>query len=133
MIREVQMILIVLQSHCWNNIMILQGAEAGKMPDGQIMFSPRLGIHYDLNGDNTTILRGGLGIFTSRIPYVWPGGAYVNNGLTIGGLDEGDISGDISFRPDINNQYTDANFSTPSGQVDLFVADFKFHNCLEQV
>jgi hypothetical protein len=35
-----------------------------------------------LNGDRVTQFRGGLGIFTSRLPLVWPGGAYNNNGVS---------------------------------------------------
>ena len=31
-----------------------------------------------------TQIRGGVGIFTSRVPLVWPGGTYNNNGITAG-------------------------------------------------
>jgi hypothetical protein len=44
-------------------------------------YSPRVGFNYDLNGDRVTQFRGGLGIFYSRLPLVWPGGAYNNNGV----------------------------------------------------
>ncbi len=105
---------------------VANDVEAGKAPDGQIMISPRLGFEYDLVGDRSTILRGGLGIFTSRIPFVWPGAMFNNNGLTLGGVDEGDINGPVEFIADIDKQYTNPNFSVPSGQVDLFVKDFKY-------
>ena len=104
----------------------LSDAEAGKAPQGQLMLSPRLGFNYDVQGNNSTILRGGLGVFTSRIPFVWPGGMFTNNGITIGGLNERDINGDIVFIDDINGQYTNENFTVPSGQVDLFAGDFKY-------
>jgi len=104
----------------------IENAEGGSLPQGQLMFSPRLGFNYDVKGDQRTTLRGGLGIFTSRVPFVWPGGAYTNNGVTIGGVNERNIDGDIDFRPDIQNQYTNANFTVPSGQVDLFAKDFKY-------
>jgi hypothetical protein len=48
-------------------------------------YSPRVGFNYDLNGDRVTQFRG-LGIFTSRLPLVWPGGAY-NNGVSQGAID----------------------------------------------
>lgn len=99
---------------------------AGSAPDGQLMFSPRAGFEYDFHGNRSMVLRGGLGIFTSRIPFVWPGAMFNNNGLSIGSVSEGDIEGDIEFRPDINNQYTNPDFTVPSGQVDLFVEDFKY-------
>ncbi len=106
------------------------GIESGVAPDGQLMVSPRVGFEYALDGARNTILRGGVGIFTSRIPFVWPGGMYTNNGLTIGSVNEADLSGDfpngIPFESDPNNQYTNPNFSVPNGQVDIFVKDFKY-------
>lgn len=105
---------------------IAEGAEAGSAPDGQIMFSPRIGFTYDLNGDGLNMLRGGAGIFTSRIPFVWPGAMFNNNGLTQGQVRHGDIDGDVFFNPDWDNQPTNPNFTIPSGQMDLFVKDFKY-------
>ncbi|MCB0553394.1 MAG: TonB-dependent receptor [Phaeodactylibacter sp.] len=104
---------------------VAKNVEAGKAPDGQLMFSPRLGFNYDIKGDRSTVLRGGLGIFTSRIPFVWPGAMFSNNGLTLGRVDERSIP-TVNFIPDIQKQYTDPNFAIPSGQVDLFTKDFKY-------
>lgn len=109
---------------------IAEGVKAGSAPDGQIMFSPRFGFEYDMNEDRKTIIRGGIGIFTSRIPFVWPGAMFNNNGLTQGFVDERGITGPVSFRADINNQYTNPNFKVPSGQMDLFVKDFKYPQVL---
>lgn len=104
----------------------LGGARAGQAPQGQLMWSPRVGFNYDINGNSKNILRGGVGVFTSRIPFVWPGAMFNNNGLSIGGLDEDDVDGDIFFEPNINEQLTNPNFSVPAGQMDLFVEDFKY-------
>jgi hypothetical protein len=101
---------------------IAKDIEGGKAPDGQLMFSPRIGFSYDFNRDNRTVLRGGLGVFTSRIPFVWPGAMFNNNGLTIGFAG----AAPNGFQANINNQYTNPDFSVPSGQVDLFVKDFKY-------
>lgn len=105
---------------------VAENVRGGEAPDGQIMFSPRFGFNYTLDSETPAVLRGGLGVFTSRIPFVWPGAMFSNNGLNIGSVDEGDIAGPVNFRPDVNNQYTNPNFSTPSGQVDLFTEDFKY-------
>ncbi|MBK8955705.1 MAG: TonB-dependent receptor [Saprospiraceae bacterium] len=105
--------------------------ESGKVPDGQLMFSPRVGFLYDVNNNKKTIIRGGVGLFTSRIPFVWPGSIYTNNGLTLGRVTQSDIPGGAIFRSDVNNQYSNPNFKVPSGQYDLFVKDFKYPQVLK--
>lgn len=104
----------------------LQGARGGQAPSGQLMLSPRLGFNYDVNNNNRTILRGGLGIFTSRVPFVWPGGMYTNNGITVGGFNNFQVNFPIEFIADIDEQYTNPNITVPSGQIDLFTEDFKY-------
>jgi len=108
------------------NYDIARDITPGQAPEGQLMVSPRVGFTYDINDDDKYIIRGGAGLFTSRIPFVWPGAMFSNNGLNIGVVNEDDLPGPIDFRPDINNQYVNPNFTTPSGQLDLFVDDFKY-------
>ena len=50
-------------------------------PTGNMLWSPRLGFNYDVNGDQQTILRGGIGIFSGRPPYVWVSNAFGNTGV----------------------------------------------------
>jgi len=46
--------------------------------DDKLLLSPRLGINWDIKGDNTQQLRGGFGIFTGRLPFVWIGNQVQN-------------------------------------------------------
>ena len=50
----------------------LQGARVGQSIDATALFAPRLGFNWDVNGEGTTQVRGGIGVFTSRLPLVWP-------------------------------------------------------------
>ncbi|MGC4234313.1 MAG: TonB-dependent receptor [Niabella sp.] len=43
----------------------------GTLPKTAAMFSPRFGFNYDVVGDRSVVVRGGTGVFTGRIPYVW--------------------------------------------------------------
>ncbi len=114
----------------------LQGARVGKPIKSQIHVSPRLGINWDVNGDNSTQIRGGIGVFTSRIPLVWPGGAYNNNGVSIGSVDERDFTNrEVFFNADPANQPI-GNGAAPGsgqlgGQIDLFAPDFKLPQTLK--
>ena len=57
------------------------GVDTRSSPSGNILWSPRLGFNYDVGGRQETILRGGVGIFSGRPPYVWVSNAYGNTGL----------------------------------------------------
>lgn len=41
------------------------------LPKTRAMMSPRIGFNYDITGDRKYVLRGGTGIFTGRVPFVW--------------------------------------------------------------
>jgi hypothetical protein len=43
------------------------------LPNNEPLISPRVGFNWDVNGDQTTQLRGGSGLFTGRFPFVWIG------------------------------------------------------------
>ncbi|MEI7828337.1 MAG: TonB-dependent receptor [Prolixibacteraceae bacterium] len=41
------------------------------LPQSKVMLSPRVGFNYNLKEDRSLVLRGGTGIFTGRVPFVW--------------------------------------------------------------
>jgi hypothetical protein len=55
--------------------------DTGITPDGNMLWSPRLGVNYDLSGHGRTFLRGGIGLFAGRPAYFWLREAYFRTGL----------------------------------------------------
>jgi hypothetical protein len=53
----------------------------GKLPVQKVLLSPRVGFNWDLYGDRSLQIRGGTGIFTGRVPYVWIVGQAGNSGM----------------------------------------------------
>ncbi|MBK6966562.1 MAG: TonB-dependent receptor [Bacteroidales bacterium] len=112
----------ILEEAGWD----LEGAKTGQTPDVAIMFNPRVGFNYDVKGDQSFQIRGGAGLFTSRIPYVWPGASFQNNAVMTGGMRiTAAGSPELVFNPDWDNQPS-VPPTQPSGQVDIFAKEFKF-------
>lgn len=111
-----------------DNNRLAKGARGGKAPDGQFMWSPRVGFTYSTMNDWNMVVRGGVGVFTSRIPFVWPGAMFNENGVTRGAVSLSNLPGALytGFRGDINNQYVHPNIALPQGDISLFTKDFKY-------
>ncbi|PWS30291.1 TonB-dependent receptor [Pedobacter paludis] len=45
--------------------------DTGVLPANKITYSPRFGFNWDVMGDRSLQVRGGTGIFTGRVPFVW--------------------------------------------------------------
>ena len=56
------------------------GTDTGRLPSGNVLWSPRLGVNYDLSGDGDAFLRGGIGLFGGPPPYRWLGNGYRETG-----------------------------------------------------
>jgi hypothetical protein len=100
-------------------------------PSSKLLWSPRIAFRYDVAGDKSTIIRGGTGIFTGRIPFVWLTNMPTNSGVyqaqqVITDLNR--LKG-FTFRPNIN-AYRDSFPSsiTPTVPTNFVLIDpeFKF-------
>jgi outer membrane receptor protein involved in Fe transport len=79
------------------------------LPTDKLLWSPRLGFNWDVTGDKTTQLRGGTGIFTGKLPFVWLGNQ-------VSGADDGFF------------QIMDKNFKWPQVWRSSLGLDHKFEN-----
>lgn len=59
----------------------LRSYDTGVFPKSRLLLSPRVGFRYDVLGDNSLLVRGGTGIFTGRIPFVWLTNIPTNSGM----------------------------------------------------
>lgn len=77
----------------------------GIWPKASALFSPRAGFRWNLYGDNSLIIRGGTGIFTGRIPFVYLTNIPTNSGMyqNSAGIQQGQAGIDMNnylFNPD---------------------------------
>ena len=103
------------------------------------MWSPRVGFRWNIEKEHNMILRGGAGIFTGRIPFVWLSNNFTNTGIQTSvynvygstGLKEGKqntgkLSG-VSLIVDPYKQSENAEkLGTSNQAINVFDKDFKF-------
>ncbi|HEY0245353.1 MAG TPA: TonB-dependent receptor [Mucilaginibacter sp.] len=58
--------------------------DPSQLPKNRVQVSPRIGFNWDVNGDQTTQIRGGSGLFAGSVPFVWISNQASNNGLLFG-------------------------------------------------
>lgn len=102
--------------------------DTGDYPNANILWSPRLGFNWDVTGQARTILRGGIGVFAGRPPYVWMANSFTNTGADyIQVTCSGAATPDFTVDPDA--QPTACRSGTPTavaGEVDYFDPNFKY-------
>jgi hypothetical protein len=99
------------------------------VPNGQVLYSPRIGFNWDVNNDSKVQLRGGTGVFSGRVPFVWISNSYTNNGLIQGGVDQTapTVNGTPTYLPFIrlNPSQIATDYAAPASQINLVSDNFK--------
>jgi len=89
----------------------------GDRPATQYLYEPRFGFNLDLNGDSTTQIRGGSGVFTGKAPAVFLSNAIGNNGVLTGFVDASGSAvgaGGYGFTSNPNQYFIPATPTLPS-------------------
>jgi hypothetical protein len=89
-------------------------------PKTSLAFSPRIGFNWSVDEERNTQVRGGIGIFYGRFPYVWVSNQYSNTGVDFYTV----TSAPPSFIADPYNQPKAAT-GLPTAEVDLTDPNFK--------
>jgi hypothetical protein len=107
------------------------GLRTDEVPSG-VMWSPRAGFNYALGANNTEQIRGGIGLFSGRTPYVWLSNQYGNTGIEFRRITAGfNVNNRIPFVSDATQQptsVTGANAAT--NEIDLIDPDYKYPSLL---
>ncbi|GEO09156.1 TonB-dependent receptor [Segetibacter aerophilus] len=101
------------------------------IPNGQLLWSPRVGFNYDVTGQKSLIIRGGAGIFSGRVPFVWISNQFSNSGLLLNTINVSDntatpaneVNNGNGFQPDPLKQST---LGTAGKTFEADVIDQKF-------
>ncbi|OON67344.1 TonB-dependent receptor [Hymenobacter sp. CRA2] len=108
--------------------------ETDQQPKSRVLFSPRVGFNWDVFDNKRTQLRGGTGIFTSRVPFVWISNQASNNGVQFGSVDLNNSNTTTAstngyyFTPDVDAYRNQLQARGANTQYNLAVTDrnFKF-------
>jgi outer membrane receptor protein involved in Fe transport len=102
------------------------GFDTSATASDSVVISPRVGFNWDPNGDGKQQLRGGIGIFAGRTPYVWVSNGYANTGVETTALT---FNGSIPFNPDPLSQPHNLG-SSGTASVDLIDPNFELPRVL---
>lgn len=93
-------------------------ARVGQNPSAKVLFSPRVGFRWYTNDSHNTLLRGGIGIFTGRVPFVWLSNAFNNTGMESKGttITPEDADGNYTYDAPKLGEYADNPLGAANSQ-----------------
>ena len=99
----------------------------GKLPPTKAYWSPRIGVNWDVAGDQKTQVRGGTGLFSGKPPYVWISNQIGNTGVLYGFLDSNTFGTAYPFNPNPDKYKPAATGGTAASyEVDVTDKNFRF-------
>jgi hypothetical protein len=105
------------------------GIDTSNVPTNQLMISPRLGFNWTPDTSGKDQIRGGIGVFAGRTPFVWISNVYSGAGLGDGTVTKLTAS-NVRFNPDPFSPPTNFPPGTAAVSVDTIDPKFKFPQVL---
>ena len=108
--------------------------DVSAFPGVNPLWSPRLGFNWDVTGSGETQLRGGTGLFSGRLPFVWISNQVNANGVTRGQRGYLADNWGVDGNPQWQGFQSDVNFYRPDpatldaeipNQINVTADDFK--------
>lgn len=98
-----------------------------KLPDSNVLWSPRAGFNWSVDEERRTQVRGGTGVFTGRPAYVWISNQIGNTGV-LTGFQQLDNTTARPFSPNPNRYKPASVDGSPASSFELALSDpdFKF-------
>jgi len=105
--------------------------DVSQFPKVRPLWSPRVGANWDVNGEGKTQVRGGTGIFSGRIPFVWMSNQVNGSGVVRGGVgfEGAEVAAELGpnyvFNPDVTFGNPTNPGQTLSNELNLTDRNFK--------
>jgi hypothetical protein len=104
--------------------------EVNSWPNITPLVSPRLGFNWDIKGNRTFQLRGGTGLFTGRLPFVWFTNQPANSGILQNTVEINNTEQLANFPFNTDpfahvGQFSDVPGNTPPGTIAFVDKEFK--------
>ncbi|MBO0939897.1 TonB-dependent receptor [Fibrella sp. HMF5335] len=114
-----------------------------KLPVTTPLYSPRIGFNWDVLGNKSLQVRGGAGVFTGRVPFVWISNQLSNNGVFFNTITSGPTTAsnpvslttgqpnplnnvNTPFNPDVNAYVPKTTSAASTYAINVTAPNFKF-------
>ncbi|MDD2797477.1 MAG: TonB-dependent receptor [Bacteroidales bacterium] len=103
------------------------GVKVGDVPSTKVMVSPRLGFRWYTDDSHKTLLRGGTGLFTGRVPFVWLSNNWSNTGIEMKGTTiSSNVPSFVTYGKDPVAAMNSASGSASKPTINTVSKDFKY-------
>ncbi len=103
------------------------GVKVGDAPSPKVMVSPRVGFRWYTDDSHKTLVRGGTGLFTGRVPFVWLSNIWSNTGVEMKGTTiSSNVPSFATYKNDPVAAMNSASGTASKPTINTISKDFKY-------